>query len=428
MGPMLATTRSICPVCYRSLPAERVRLGSRVYLRRHCPEHGETSALVWGGEHLDITDWIGTETPWDVAPGCPDACGLCGDHQQGTCCVLLEVTRRCNLECPRCFADSTSQADPTLAQVDAWVKQLTVPGRTLLQLSGGEPTLRDDLPEIVALARAEGCSHVQLNTNGIRLAADPDYVARLAAAGLSFVFLQFDGTDDEVYSQLRGRALLETKCAAIDACARHNVGVTLVPTLVPGINVSGIGDILRFAVSHSPAVRGVHFQPVTSLGRTPRPPCDDDRLPLDALVTEIARQADGLVPAGSLTPSRCDHPLCGFHGDFVVSPDGSLAALSRRQERPAACCATRPEQNRLFVARRWKRPDGPFQVPASRDMASLDGFASRVKTHGFTITAMAFQDAYTLDVHRLRRCSLHVFDEGRLVPFCSYYLRRGTRP
>lgn len=62
----------------------------------------------------------------------------------------------------------------------------------------------------------------------------------------------------------------------------------------------------------------------------------------------------------------------------------------------------------------------PMQPPP--DSLDLDYFMNRVRTHGFTLTAMAFQDAGNLDLERLRRCSLHVFDNDRFVPFCAYYL------
>jgi len=62
----------------------------------------------------------------------------------------------------------------------------------------------------------------------------------------------------------------------------------------------------------------------------------------------------------------------------------------------------------------------PMQPPP--DSLDLDYFMNRVRTHGFTLTSMAFQDAGNLDLERLRRCSLHVFDNGRFVPFCAYYL------
>jgi uncharacterized radical SAM superfamily Fe-S cluster-containing enzyme len=425
-GEVLRRTSSVCPVCLARVPAERVRLDGRVFLRKTCPTHGASQSLVWRGR-VDMETWIGeseSASPTDRA--CPDACGLCPDHLQGTCCVLLEVTNRCNLECRFCFADGGGPDQPSLSQIRLWLHQLAVPGKTLVQLSGGEPTLRDDLPEIVAAAKEAGCRYVQLNTNGIRLGEDPAYVGMLAEAGLSFVFMQFDGMDDCIYEQLRGRPLFEVKQRAIAHCAAHNVGVTLVPTLVPGINTESIGDIVGFGVSQAPAVRGVHFQPVSHLGRVPVVPTDDSRLTLDDLLCELERQTHGLISTDHLLPSRCDHPLCGFHGDFVVLGDGTLAPLSRRRTPAGECCPapSTPEQSRLFVARRWQRPQASVAGRGDGDMREMESFLVRTRSHGFTVTAMAFQDAGTLDTERLRRCSLHIFDDGRFVPFCAYYLSR----
>jgi hypothetical protein len=335
--------------------------------------------------------------------------------------VLLEVTGRCDLACPVCFRDAGTGNDPTLPEVRAWIQDLAEPGRTLLQLSGGEPTLREDLPEIVRAARDAGCAHVQLNTNGLRLGREPGYAQALAEAGLSFVFLQFDGVREETHRTLRGRDLLEAKGRAIEACDAARLGVTLVPTLVPGVNSGELGGLLDYALARSPAVRGLHFQPVSSFGRYPWPGPEAPRLTLDELVSELEAQSGGRIRPEHLLPSRCDHPLCGFHGDFLVAPDRSLVPLSRKAAKSSCCDAALPERNRRFVARRWKRPAEPTPC-CGTDLKDLDTFLDRVRTHGFTVTAMAFQDALTLDLARLRQCSLHVYDRGRRVPFCAHYL------
>ena len=425
---VLRRTYSVCPVCLKRIPARHVQSGTAVFLQKCCPEHGAFSSLIWRGK-VSREQWIG-DLP-EIRDGenanCPDNCGLCPEHQQQTCCVLLEVTSRCNLNCRYCFADSREKADPSLAQIGEWLDQLAVPGKTLVQLSGGEPTVRDDLPQIVARAKAAGCRYVQLNSNGVRLANDPDYVRKLAEAGLSFVFLQFDGTDDQINRQLRGADLLELKRQAIANCAAWHIGVTLVPMLVPGVNTGNIGDILRFGISQSPAVRGVHFQPVSYFGRMPEQPKDEQRYTLDQLIGDIERQTAGQIKTANLRPSRCDHPLCGFHGDFVVLSEG-IKALSQGKSAQGGCCSlpATADQNRAFVARRWERPM-PDRQPAAgccgeRDIHDMAYFLQRVKSHGFTVTAMAFQDAGNLDLERLRRCSLHVFHQGKFVPFCAHYL------
>ncbi len=416
-------TRSVCPVCLRPLPARLVRRDGAVYMEKECPEHGSFAVPVWR-DLVDLAQWRGREP--ELQPGenenCPRDCGICEQHRSGTCCLLLEVTRRCDLNCRFCFADGEQpelSPDELKRTVDDIIEKA---GKPLLQLSGGEPTMRDDLPELIAYAKEQGLKYLQLNSNGLRLAQDESYVQRLAEAGLSFVFMQFDGVNNGVYLKLRRAPLLKQKLRAIELCDKYNIGVTLVPTVVRGVNDHQIGDIIRLGASLSPAVRGVHFQPVSYFGRYPEQPADDARYTLDELLQAIYQQA-GIAPENIL-PSRCDHPLCGCHGSFVVLPDRSLLPLSWRDPE-AEACQTTAEQNREYVGRHWQRQEKPCcccEPEEEVDMESLDGFAKRARSHAFTITAMAFQDAMNLDAERLRRCSLHVFDEGKIKPFCSRYL------
>ncbi len=447
---------SVCPVCLKRIPACLTGYEDEIRLEKRCAAHGDFSAVVWRGRP-ERAAWIGAAPavgPHEN-PNCPHGCGLCPEHRQDTCCVLLEVTQRCNLACAYCFAAAgNGPADPSFERVCAWIDDIARNGKAFLQLSGGEPTLRGDLPDLVRHAKAAGCEYVQLNSNGLRLAEDPAYLDRLAEAGLSFVFLQFDGLGDAVYQRLRGRPLLEKKIAAIEACGARNIGVTLVPTLVPGVNDGQIGELIRFAVERSPVVRGVHFQPVSYFGRYPaaKTPTDADRITLPEVYSAIFAQAGDLVPEGSIVASRCDHAACGFHGGYVVKPEGGLMALSSAEgaaqcRGPGAGTASPAERNRRFVGGRWLRPLRAGQAkqeccaggapasmgppaatpptagePEARDLGTLDGFLARARSHAFTLSAMAFQDAWTLDLERLRQCSLHVYANGALKPFCAHYL------
>ena len=248
--------------------------------------------------------------------------------------------------------------------------------------------------------------------------------------------MQFDGTDDAVYRQLRGRPLLALKEQAIANCAKYQIGVTLVPTLVPGVNTDDIGGIVRFGISRSPAVRGVHFQPVSYFGRYPAPPADQDRYTLSELVADLGRQTGGLVNITNIAPSHCDHPLCGFHSSFIAMEDGRLIALTKPDSDGCCCGVTTAEQNREYIGRRWSRSQEPEAASGNTYAAAqpvadgnepldLDEFLRQAKTRCFTVTAMAFQDAYNLDLERLRRCSLHVYEDGKFTPFCARYLTLG---
>lgn len=118
-------------------------------------------------------------------------------------------------------------------------------------------------------------------------------------------------------------------------------------------------DIIRYGASKSPALRGVHFQPVAYIGRIPSLPHDDDRFTLDELIWAVESQSEGLVEVDDLQPSKCDHPLCGFHGDFIVREDGTLYPLTKKRNDAACCCcgAASPADKNSGVC--WKALAAP---------------------------------------------------------------------
>lgn len=435
---VLSETESVCPECLSRIPAFKVAEGRNVFLRKTCPDHGEFNVVLWRGEPSH-TEWVRPKIPsFPSAPetrreqGCPFDCGLCPDHRQQTCTALLEVTQRCDLRCSYCFADSgaAGAVDPGLSVVRSWYEAALRAGHPCnIQLSGGEPTLRDDLPEIVALGREMGFPFVQVNTNGLRLARDPWFVERLKEAGAASVFLQFDGTDDSIYDTLRHSRLLRTKLEAIDNCMRQELAVVLVPTVVPGVNANALGDIIRFAIENLSVVRGVHFQPVSYFGRYPRPPLDADRLTLPELIRSVEEQTSGLIAAACFKPPGCENALCSFHGNFVVMPDGAAVALTRHEPSNSCCRPLKAEEGavktRAFVSKHWAAPGAS---PTSEEGTELSlgewsVLLERARTHMLCISGMCFQDAWNLDLERLRDCCIHVVSaDGRLIPFCAYNL------
>ncbi len=433
-----ADTESVCPECLRRVPATRVMREGNLYLRKACPAHGLFETVVWRGLPA-YAAWQRPKVPaypqhpaTAVARGCPYDCGLCPDHRQQPCCVLLEVTQRCDLGCPVCFAGAGQDApasDPSREVVAGWFQRLLEAGGPFnIQFSGGEPCLRDDLPDLIALGRSLGFTFFQVNTNGLRLARDPAYLHRLKAAGLSVVYLQFDSVDEAAYTALRGRPLLDVKRAVLARCAELQLGVVLVPTLVPGVNTAQVGDLLRFAVQHSPTVRGLHFQPITYLGRYPHMPADADRLTLPEVMALLEAQSGGLVRRRDFKPSGGENAHCTFHGNFVVMPDGRLHPLT--QHNPSGgCCApveagAARRQAQAYVSRAWAAPQPANRsVPGSLSLGEWEVFLARARTHSLAISGMAFQDAWTLDLDRLRDCYIMtVAPDGRLVPFCAYNL------
>ena len=463
-GEDRARTESLCPVCLKRLPAQRVADGDQVLLVKSCPEHGEFRTPVWRGKPaFDL--WKRPKIP--VRPpvcapgtdkGCPFDCGLCTEHRQRSCTIIIEVTQRCDLACPVCYAAAPSAApDPDLDAVAELFRIAAQAGPgSNIQLSGGEPTRRDDLPDIVALGRDMGFGFIQINTNGLRLGRDRGFAKALKEAGLASVFLQFDGTEADIYRRLRGRDLLQAKHAAVEICAGLGIGVVLVPTLVPGVNTHNLGAILRAALDWMPTVRGVHFQPVSYFGRYETASDGLARITLPEVLAAIEAQTDGLFGIDQFGPPGCENALCSFHGQFMLAPDGKVVPL---KSSPSEGCCSAPikadagaARAMSYVARQWAgRAPAPDASPpaggcgcgsAGRDTGgtggmapmNLDDFIQRARTHTFSISAMAFQDAWSIALDRVRDCCIHVMaPDGRLVPFCLYNLtaadgRRLYRP
>ena len=200
---ILHETRSLCPVCLRRLDARYVRRGQSVLLERTCPEHGTFAVAVWhertegGVTPPRFNGWSRPKTPsypreprTPVRHGCPYDCGLCPAHAQHTCTGLVEVTLRCNMACPVCYAAAGGAVpdDPSPETVAFQLDSLrrASPGCNV-QLSGGEPTVRDDLPALIRMARERGFGLLQVNSNGLRLGLEAGYARKLREAGLDSV-------------------------------------------------------------------------------------------------------------------------------------------------------------------------------------------------------------------------------------------------
>ena len=448
MNEIISETKSLCPTCLKVIPAVKVAQGRDVYLEKTCPDHGAFRSILWRGAPTYM-DWGMGENAagadvrqTEFSNGCPYDCGLCGEHAAQTCTVLMEVTTGCDLGCPVCFAASingSSAYHPGLAEIHAMFDTVIAAGGPYpIQLSGGEPTMRDDLPEIVSHAKHLGFYHVQVNTHGLRLAKDRDYLLRLKEAGCDLIYLQFDGISDDVFRKTRGAELFNWKVKAIENCAEVKIGVQLVPTLIPGINDHQIGAIIRFAKDWIPVVKGVHFQPVSYFGRYPTAPSDKDRITTPEVLRALETQTDGEVKAEHFLPRRRQDSHCGFSGFFVLQEDNQLKATTvfKPEERNSASCNDIPgispsrqapsEHVRNFIDKKSRYieplPSAPKQC-ACETQGTLTNIFERARVHYLSISGMPFQDVWTVDLERLKGCCIHVVTpDKRLIPFCAYYL------
>ncbi len=430
-------TESLCPVCLRKIPASYHSEGGAVVLRKACPLHGEFSVPVWkeyaGGPDFSLWRSGKRKPAYPARParqkdrGCPYDCGLCPDHEQHTCVGLIEVTRRCSLGCPVCYAGSHAGSvadDPAAEKIASMLDSLyAASGPCHVQFSGGEPTERSDLPGLIRMAAEKRFSLIQVNTNGLRLGREKGYAAELKAAGLDSVYLQFDGLSDSVYKALRGRELVRDKLAALDECRAAGLGIVLVCTLVRGINDGCAGELLDFAASAGSMVRGIHFQPVSSFGRFPWELQAAPRITLPELMHLLEEQTGGRIRASHFHPPSCEHPLCSFSAVYSRDAGG----LSPEPAPAARCCtgggsvkvidnAEGSRVSKAFTASHWRAPE---KAPGGLGN-DFDRFIAMFGTERrFTVSAMAFQDACSIDLERLKTCCIHVVaPDGRLIPFC----------
>ena len=439
----LGTTHSICPRCRRLLDAELVERDGRVVLARTCPDHGRFEAVVYGdaARYLDIQRFNKPgESPLrrqtEALRGCPHDCGICPEHAQHTCLGVIEVNTACNLDCPICFAESgTGQLEhgyslaleEVEAMLDAFVEAEGQPES--VQLSGGEPSIHPEILEMLAAAKAREIPLVMLNTNGIRLARDPRFAPALAEIGVH-VYLQFDGFDGSTQLAIRGKPLTEEKLRALERCAEAGLSVSLAAAIERDLNEHEVGPIIRFGIDH-PAVTGVFFQPVTHSGRFRADADPLEKLTNSDVIETIAEQLPEWFCPDDFVPVPCCSPSCRS-ATFVLYDGEDVVPLTRLVDVEdyldyVTNRALPDLQIREALEGLWSAKAAGGSAPVAERLecvacaTAIPAELREVAARGFMIVVQDFQDPYTLDVQKLRKCCVsEITPDGRLIPFCAY--------
>ena len=309
-------TMSMCETCLKLVPAKIEISGDEVFYEKRCREHGVQKTLISNDAayYLAQLSWLKPgDRPLDVQTktdyGCPYDCGLCPDHEQHSCLAIIEVNEACNLTCPVCFADfsqkSTRHQDlETIGRMmDALVKSEGEPD--LLQLSGGEPTIHPDIIRIIDMARERPIRHLMINTNGLRIASDPAFVAELAARkkGLE-IYLQFDSLNPDAIRNLRGADLSKIRRKALEALESNGISTTLVCTVKKGVNDHEMKAIIDHALEFK-CVRGVTFQPLQDTGRNEGFDPKKNRVLLSEIRRRIVDES-GIFGEADMIPLPCN--------------------------------------------------------------------------------------------------------------------------
>ena len=457
---------SIRPVCCDMIQAE-VLVGmplaaSHVIMRKTCETHGPFEVMVYSNADVFVRAHRFNrpgETPKAYLEPREDGLPTFGmwDHEeqlQHTCVGIIELTDICNLECPVCFAD----VSPTFMFPKALVKEMIdeyvrIEGEPeVLQFSGGEPTLYPDLDELVAYALDAGVKYVTINTNGIRLAREPDYAARFAGFERRlFIHLQYDGEGDDVTHELRHANLSDIKRDAIAQCRELGINMVLVGTMVKGVNDHLGGDIFRLALSET-HIRAVSHQPATFVGRFDVAPDPRDRLTLSDVQALLAEQVPEIFRDDHFYPVPCPHPLCSsstyvlefndapgeYHvvSDLIDLDDFLDYSRNRTVVADEAIDEVMGAVTDLFTMQAlpmMDQVDEGLAAALSSPLADQDleaiclacGITLPSKDELFDSVTLVhihgFMDEFTWDMDRHRKCCVHeILPDGRVIPFCMY--------
>lgn len=430
-------TLSICNQCLKRVDAKIVFQDDNVYMLKKCKEHGSQKVLIATDVeyYKSCRNYIKrSETPLKfntaVDYGCPYDCGLCTDHEQHSCLSLIEVTDRCNLTCPTCYAESspTYGNHRTLEEIEKMFDVIVAnEGQPdVVQISGGEPTIHPNFFEILDIAKSKPIRHLMLNTNGIRIANDEEFVKRLATYMPNFeIYLQFDSFEKETLEKLRGKDLREVRLKALENLNKYNLSTTLVVTLQKNLNNNEIGKIIEFALKQK-CVRGVTFQPTQVAGRLENFDPQTDRYTLTEVRQDILNQTkifkpndlipvpcnpDSLVMAYALKLGGQVFPLTNMIDPDVLL-DGSKNTIVYEKD----------EQLKEHLLKIFSTANSVDSITGTVNslLCCLPTVVSENLSYDnlFRIIIMQFMDAYNFDVRAIKKSCVHIVNkEGKIIPF-----------
>ncbi len=468
---LIKTTRSLCPTCYSVIDAKIVEEDDTIWLDRTCPSHGNFRHLYWSDARMyhrfDKYDAVGNgianpQNPGAPANSCPTACGLCNNHHSQTLLANIDLTNRCNLDCDFCFANARAcgfvyepEFDDVVRMLQVLRDEKPVPAPAV-QFSGGEPTMREDLPDIIRKAKAMGFPQVQIATNGVKLAKKPNFARELKDAGLDTVYLHFDGVTTET------NPFLATHKKTLENLRKAGLGTVLVPTVIRGRNDHQLGDIIRFAIENIAFVRGVNFQPIAFTGAASDEDLQNARITIPDVLARVESQMDGILKKDDFYPVPCVLPFSDLVEAYTGRPQVRFTAHQHCgaatyvfvQKEGVVPITRMVDVESFFESIEYMagtlRKGGTINKYKAL-LAGVKGLHSSVKKgeqgntaefwkligktligqnfdalrefhwNALFIGVMHFMDRYNYDIERVQRCCIHyATPDGKLIPFCTY--------
>ena len=438
---LIEYTLSLCPNCIKTIPTKIIEKDGSIFLLKYCKQHGQQVSLLEedAAFYLKRHDYnkpsTKSKTQTEINLGCPFDCGLCPDHEQHTCIGLIEVTPRCDLGCPICYANAGSGEPLSLKKIEQmmdFLQDSESGNAEILQISGGEPTTHPDIIKIIELAKSKKFKYVMLNTNGLRISKYEAFVKELSKFKGGFeIYLQFDGLDNKTYYHLRGKNLFEAKKEAINNLTKYAIPITLVATIEKGINDNEIGNIIDFGIK-TKYVRGINFQPIAFFGRLRKTHNLNDRVTMTGIINRIEKQTKGMIKKSDFIPLPCDIDRVAVtylyrnkdefipitrHLDiknYIQILDNTFAFDADRliknvKENPSCCDILG-----------FLKGISPL-IPASFILKSEKDKVEFVDENTFRISTTSFVDIYNFDMASIKRECVHIITPDlKRIPFSSF--------
>jgi|WetSurMetagenome_2_1015567.scaffolds.fasta_scaffold05277_3 7,8-dihydro-6-hydroxymethylpterin dimethyltransferase len=462
----LEKTESICPSCFKEgklqkIDASIVEDDEKVWIIKVCKQHGSFKEIYFSDVNL-YKRWIKfkvTGKPVSyVKTSLFNDSELYAEHLSQTVLTNLMVTNRSNQKYSN--LDPASYIyEPSLDQLRELMRQTRAKkpvSSKAIQITGGEPTLRDDLLEIIHMAKEVGFSHVQIHTNGLKLSSSLEYCQSLKNEKVDTIYLNFDGITKTT------NPLIESIKKVIENCKKVNLNIVLVPVLIKGKNLHEAGKIVRFAIDNRDIIRGVHFQQFSFFDRTIKVidiERENQRIDYVEILQCIEQEYPGLISREDFYPIPFVFPISKLVEIITRDPQTELTAhpacggstflfIIDGQPQPITRFIDVESYIKFLIAQNKKK--GPLRKLriASAFMKYVDTFVDFKKApHGFKpkqilkdatimgseyalrefrhktlfIGFMGFQDAWNIDIDRLKRCVIHYSTFEGIVPFCSYH-------
>ena len=470
--PVLERTKTVCPECKLIVDGTIYKDGDNVMIRKQCPDHGWSMEKYWEDYEMYMRmknyNYFGRgfDNPNYINKGenCPFDCGICERHKSHTGLANVVITNRCHLSCWYCFfyaKEGEPIYEPTRAELNKIFVELKsqkpIPANAL-QITGGEPLMRSDIIEIVGMAKKAGFDQIQMNTTGIIMAQNPELAVKLRHAGVSTLYMSFDGVSKRANPKNHWEAP-----ATFDAARKAGIGVVLVPTVIRTINDHELADIINFALNNNDVVKAVNFQPVSLVGRMPTRQRERQRITIPGAIKQIEEQTGGVITkddwfsvpyvgginkfiealTGEYKYDLSIHFACGAGSYIFQDKNNKIVPLTRfvdaagllehLQEAVNEMGGKSKFQRRLIALRavtglrkfidKEKQPEGVnfskllMSVIFKHDFQTMGAFQLKSMFLGM----MHFQDEYTYDIKRVEKCDIHyAMPDGRVLPFCTF--------